>query len=71
MIEPMQWQYFKIGLAGGGHYFVRIDDEELIAETRDANETGWERNDAYFAEVTYNGQGDPCSEAEALAGVPA
>lgn len=72
MIEPMNWQYFRLGQAGPvDHYFVRIDEDECIAEVREPNETEWERHDAYFAEVTYNGQGDPCSEAEALAGVPA
>lgn len=72
MIGSMNWRYFKLGQAGPvDHFFVRIDEEEMIAEVRDANGTEWERQDAYFAEVTYNGQGDPCSEAEALAVVPA
>lgn len=58
-------------IANSGHYFVRIDEDEVIAEVRDANETEWERYDAYCGEVTQSGQAEPCSEAEALAVVPA
>lgn len=67
----MSWQYVKLGQAGPVDHFICIDEEAMIAEVRDANDPEWERQDAYFAEVTYNGQGSPCSEAEALAVVPA
>lgn len=67
MIQTVTWRYFKLPIAGGGHFFVRIDDEQVIAEIRDPDQSEWQRHDAYFGEVTYNGQGSPCDEAEALA----
>lgn len=72
MIDVVSWQYFKLGQGGpADHFFVRINDDELIAEVREAGEPEWERQDAWFAEVTYNGRGAPCTEAEALATVSA
>lgn len=66
MFAAMAWKYYKLPLTRGRYFYVRIDEDQYIAETRDEDEPERERIDAYFAEVTYNGQGSPCSEAEAL-----
>jgi hypothetical protein len=67
----MTWRYYKLPVAGGGHFFVRIDEEQEIAEWREVGSSRWVRQDAYFGEVYFNGQGSPCLAAEALAAVPA
>lgn len=70
MMGGMDWQYYKLSRRGG-YFYVRVDEDQEIAETREENDTEWERQDAYFGEVVLNGQGWPCGEAEALAALPA
>jgi len=67
----MTWRYYKLPVAGGGHFFVRIDEEREMAEWCEADSSRWVRQDAYFGEVYVNGQGSPCLATEALAAVPA
>lgn len=72
MIEPVSWKYFKVAQGGPvPHFFVRIDEAEEIAEVREVDGTEWERWDVWFGEIHFNGRGASCSEAEALAVVPA
>ena len=73
MIESVNWKYYRLPLAGLGRrcFYVRIDEQEEIAETREPPETEWEREDVYFGEVYFNGAGVPCTEAEAQAAASA
>jgi hypothetical protein len=72
MIQTVNWKYYKVAQGGPApFFFARIDEDEEIAEVRELNEAEWERHDVWFGEIHFNGRGAPCSEAEALAVVPA
>jgi len=51
----MEWLYFQLRTGNADNLFIRIDEDERVAEVRRVVGASWERADEYFDQVYPHG----------------